>query len=326
MVHYAGYSLFGYGRCDVKTDVLVSVRFVGGVRVTRRKHAACALLVAVVSIVAGACGSGGHGSDAEEHQERQLFVTDSFGLEPGLAIVQMSHQGEGDFIVHLLSARQEEAAATLEPVEFSGDQSSGNDKGAAFVLAHETGPVNISKGFNIPARGEHMFDVEADGPWTIKIEQPRPSSAPKTTNFSGYLDSVTPFFQLSNGLKRVTMTNPLETDLEVSLLDQDGNTVGPALVDETDPAERDPLADISTMVNVPEDGIYLFDVRAKGLWTIDVTDVEERADVEQPSSTEGGTNVWVGSRVLLALLINLAWLLILVVAVLLGGLGRFRST
>ncbi len=293
----------------------------------RNAFAVYALPVAIVAlmVVAGAC-SGGQDSAAEEQQEGQPLATEPFELEPGLAIVEMNHQGGGDFAVNLLSARQEEAAPTSEPIVFSGDQSGGENTEAAFALAKKTGPVNVSKAVNVPAAGEHLLEVKADGPWTIKVEQPRPSSAPKTTNFSGYRDSVTPFFQLSNGLKQVTMTNPLETDLEVSLLDKDGNAVGPALVDETDRAERDPLANISTTVNVAEDGIYLFAVQAKGLWTIEVTDVEEPTDVEQLSSTEGSTNASVGSRVLLALLINLAWFLILIVAIWLGGLGRFRST
>src|SRR5215208_7355216 len=274
----------------------------------------CAPVSLAVIAIAGACSS-----VEEQPPESQLFATDPFGLESGLAIVEMTHQGEGDFVVNLLSARQGEAAPVPGPIKFSGDQNGGDDIEAAFALAKETGSANISRAVHIPTAGEYVFDVKADGPWTIKVEQPRPSSAPKTTNFSGEGDAVTSFFELSNGSKQVTMSNPLETKLEISLLDKDGNAVGPALVDETDEAERSPSANISTTVNIDKDGIYLFDIQANGLWTIEVADVDE-----QTNSTEEGPSLV--PSILLALLVNLAWILIFVVVIRLRGLQRKRST
>src|SRR5204862_18883 len=77
----------------------------------------------------------------DENPKSQLFATDPFGLESGLAIVKMSHQGKGDFIVNLLSANQEETAEAPEPVEFSGDKNGGSNTEVAIALADETGSV-----------------------------------------------------------------------------------------------------------------------------------------------------------------------------------------
>src|SRR5215208_7797384 len=280
----------------------------------------CAPVSLAVIAIAGACSS-----VEEQPPESQLFATDPFGLESGLAIVEMTHQGEGDFVVNLLSARQGEAAPVPGPIKFSGDQNGGDDIEAAFALAKETGSANISRAVHIPTAGEYVFDVKADGPWTIKVEQPRPSSAPKTTSFSGEGDTVTSFFELSNGLKQVTMTNPLKTRLDVSLLDKDGNKVGSALAHQTDQAERDPPTDVSTTVDIAEDGIYLFDIQTDGLWTIEITDVEEPGDTEQPSSVERGTNTPIAPSILAVLLINLAWILIFAVALRLRRLKRKRA-
>ena len=68
----------------------------------------CAPVSVALIAIAGACGS-----VEEQPPESQLFATDPFGLESGLAIVEMTHQGEGDFAVALLSATQEETAVKL---------------------------------------------------------------------------------------------------------------------------------------------------------------------------------------------------------------------
>ncbi len=276
-------------------------------------------------IATGACGGGGQESPAEEEQQgRPVLATDLFELEPGLAIVEMDHGGGGEFIVNLLSTGQEETVSTPGPIEFSGDQNGGNDAQAAFALAQKTGPVRISRAVNIPAEGEHVFDIKADGPWEIKVEQPRPSDAPETTSFSGEGDTATPFFRLSSGSKQVAVTNPLKENLEISLLDRDGNPVEPAFVDETDQTGA-PSANVSTMVDIDEDGIYLFDIQTDGLWTIEIADGEEPADAGQPSSTQWGANMSTGS-ILLVLLINLVWFLILATIVWSRGPERKRTT
>ncbi len=287
----------------------------------------CGLLVAAVAlmIAAGACGGGEQdSSEEEERQGESILATDPFELEPGLAIVEMDHRGEGDFVVNLLSTGQEETAPAPGPIEFSGDQNGGNDAEASFALAQRTGPADISRAVNIPDGGEHVFGVKADGPWEIKVEQPRPSDAPETTSFSGEGATATPFFRLSSGSKQVTVTNPLKENLEISLLDRDGNAVEPAFVDETDQTGA-PSTDVSTTVDIDDDGIYLFDVQTEGLWTIEIADAEGPDAAGQPSSTKWGAEISTGS-VLLVLLINLIWFLILATIVWSRGPEQKRPT
>lgn len=242
-------------------------------RIARNTLAVCGVLAVLATpvIIADACR--GPGSSVEEGQESQLFATDPFELEPGLAIVEMTHQGEGDFVVNLLPTGQEEPT-TPERIEFFGDQDGGSYAEAALALAEEIGSANTSRAVRIPTAGEHVFDVKASGPWTIQVEQPRPPSAPRPTRFSGDDDTATPFFQLSSGPKNVTVTNPIRGELKVSLLDIDGNEVQRIPEDETDQAEGNRPATVSSTVDITEDGIYLFDVQADNLWTIEVVDAE----------------------------------------------------
>jgi hypothetical protein len=253
----------------------------------------CGALVAsvVLAVAAGACGGGGQEDSAADEQvpESQPFATHPFELEPGLAIATMTHYGEGDFVVTLLSTNQEETERTSGPIEFSGGPNDEpNDESnteVAIALADETGPVQVSRAVNAPVEGRHVLDVKADGPWEIEVEQPRPSSAPKTTSFSGGDDAATPFFWLSRGLKTITMNTQGKGTSALSLLDKDGNAVSFSSVSEGN-EQSDPSlpSTASAMVDVPQDGIYLFDVRSDGLWKIEIAEGEQpvRDDAEPP--------------------------------------------
>lgn len=236
----------------------------------------CGLLVALVgpAIIANAYSNGGgQGSAAVEERavEERLFTTSVFELRPGLAIVQMSHQGKGSFVVDLLPAERERLS-TPEPIEFSGRQDGGNDAKAVIPLTDRTGPRESSRAVSILDAGDYVFEVKADGPWTVDVEQPTPSGAPRTTSFSGDDDTATPFFQLTSGSKEITTSAPVGGDLEVSLLDNDGNEIAP--VPSSEPSQATGVPAASSTVYVPEDDLYLFDVRADNLWTVDISDSE----------------------------------------------------
>src|SRR5215207_1839086 len=142
----------------------------------RNTLAVCGILVAIVTPVVLANTCSGQNSAVEEEPESQLFATNPFDLEAGLAIVEMTHQGEGDFVVDLLPWEQGETASTPERIEFFGDQNGGSNVGAALALAEEKDSSDISRAVRIPTACKHVFDVKADGPWTIQVEQPHPSS------------------------------------------------------------------------------------------------------------------------------------------------------
>ncbi len=283
------------------------------------------IAILILMAIASACGSSSQDSAAEQQdqksqlfagqswsaerqdQKSRLFATDPFGLESGLVIAKMNHQGNGDFVVNLLSTRQEETAAAPGPIEFSGDQNGGSTTEVARALAKESGPVAISKAVNIPAAGKYILDVKANGPWTIEVEQPRPSGAPKTASFSGNNNVATPFFELSKGLKQITMTNLDEENFGASLLDKNGKEAKVSVLDKhKGPADADWTV-ASWMLDVGQDGIYLLDVQSDSLWTIEISDVDQPADAEQASSIEQGTNAPTELGTIPVFLINLVW-------------------
>ena len=240
---------------------------------TKNILAVCGVLAAIVIplVLIDAMGRW-LGSDEEEEPETQLSATAPFDLEPGLAIVEMTHQGEGDFLVDLLPVEGEDPSAAPARLEFFGDGSDGSDIRPALVLAEETGSVDASRAVGIKTAGEHVFDVKAAGPWTVRVEQPRPSGVPSPTMFSGDDDTATPLFQLSEGPKEITATNPAGGKLKVSLLDGEGNEVEGLPEDESNQTEGESPTTLSSTVDIPESGVYVFDVRAESLWTVEISD------------------------------------------------------
>jgi len=176
------------------------------------------------------------------------MLTRSFQLESGLAVCKMTHQGQGNFSVSLL---------LLEDLDKQG-------KRVEYGFPDEFGNTSVSNAVSIAPTGRYILKVEADGPWEVTIEQPRPSSAPQKTSFSGSDTDVTPLFELSSGLKRVSMTHERYGHFFVELLDKEGLNVAWGLGDDYGPAK------MSSTVTIPQDDIYLFLVEADGPWTIDV--------------------------------------------------------
>lgn len=173
-------------------------------------------------------------------------ATDSFDLSfrSGLAVFTMTHQGDGDFIVEL----RDQSGASVDTAN----------------LANESGPYEGSWAVHTQP-GEHVLDVQASGPWTITVDQPRPSSAPRTTSFSGNSKTATDHFGLSGGLKWANMTYEGSGNFIVTLLDKSGTPVQfGTLVNETGPFNG------SRAFHVPKEDIYLLRVEASGPWTIEV--------------------------------------------------------
>ena len=266
----------------------------------------------VLAVFSGKDDGDGQDSVAVEEEEVQvsrLYATDTFTLEPGLVIARMTHRGEGSFVVNLLAVEQEEADGAPK-IEFSGDQSGGSGTAGANNLVNRMGPANISKAEHIPASGRFILDVIADGPWTIELEQPRPSSASETTSFSGEDVTATPFFWLPSGSKTVTMiSEDGGGDFDFSLLDENGEPEGFSRLDEERGQDGSGRPTLSSTVEVHEEGIYLFDVREDGLWTIQIADGGPPAELAQSSGIDvlGVPLVLIiGSLVALALPILLA--------------------
>jgi hypothetical protein len=77
-------------------------------------------------------------------------ATQLFELSDGLHRVEMTHQGDANFIVDLL----DENGASVLPMG----------------LVNDIGPFEGSRAMTVPDDGIYLFWVEANGPWTIKID------------------------------------------------------------------------------------------------------------------------------------------------------------
>lgn len=77
-------------------------------------------------------------------------ATEFFQLSSGLHTVTLTHQGDANFIVDILNRD----GASVEPMG----------------LVNEIGPFEGSSAVTAPEEGVYLFQVEANGPWTINIE------------------------------------------------------------------------------------------------------------------------------------------------------------
>jgi hypothetical protein len=78
-------------------------------------------------------------------------------------------EGKESFVVDLLPAERERLS-TPEQIEFSGRQDGESNAKAVLALADRTGSVDISRAVRIPDAGDYVFEVKADGPWTVDVE------------------------------------------------------------------------------------------------------------------------------------------------------------
>lgn len=76
-------------------------------------------------------------------------ATPKFSLKEGLIRVTLQHDGQHNFIVQLLD-------------------STGKHVGSSW--ANETGVVNQTKAIRVPADGDYLLDITADGNWVIGIQ------------------------------------------------------------------------------------------------------------------------------------------------------------
>jgi hypothetical protein len=169
-------------------------------------------------------------------------ASDKFNLQSGLALIEISHDGDSNVIVRLLDENGKQIDTLFNQI--------GNFKG--------------ERGFMIPRDGECLADVVADGNWTLAIRQPRPTqgySVPRTLEGTGY--GVTDFIELNKGLKVFKMNHSGQGRFTVNLVDRDGRIVEPLI---------NTLGTFSGSkpVSIEKPGIYFLNVAGDGDWTIQV--------------------------------------------------------
>ena len=130
------------------------------------------------------------------------------------------------------------------------------------LLVNEIGKFDGAKAVGIAKKGEYVLDISANGKWTVKIEQPRPTTAdakPKT--FTGIGQQVSPFIKLDKGLATFKLKHTGKSNFSVLLMDKKGNTED-LLVNEIGDFDG------SKAVGISKAGLYLMDISADGEWSV----------------------------------------------------------
>lgn len=155
-------------------------------------------------------------------------------LKKGLAIIKVVHKGSADFLMDYFDAEWDWAGAIVSE--------KGDYEGTCIVkIENEEG---------------YLFDVLADGEWSVAIDQPEiPEHALTLGKVSGKGDQVTDFFKLKQGLYTFNIAHDGAEEIKVKLFDGQGTE----------------LANLkhSDKENLSQ-GIYLIEVEADGNWTVEV--------------------------------------------------------
>jgi hypothetical protein len=169
---------------------------------------------------------------------RGKTATKAVTVTDGLAVFTMQHRGSSNFIVDLVTSKGEDVAN----------------------LSNEIGNYNGSIGQALQA-GRYLFKIEADGPWTIKITQPRPATGeglPVTINGRGP-KLAGPFQGTGEGV-RVTMRHRGEANFIVDTMDADGNQV--------ENLSNEIGGFSGSTVSAAPEGVFWVNIAADGSWSI----------------------------------------------------------
>ena len=151
---------------------------------------------------------------------------------------RLQHQGQANFIVDLLTSRGDEVDN----------------------LVNEIGTFTGSTAEGLQA-GRYLFKIEADGPWTIRIEQPRPTSGRSLpVSASGRGQSLAGPFQGTGEGVRFELRHQGQANFIVDILDADGNAMD-NLANEIGSFQ-------GSTVSAPPEGVFWLKVQADGRWTI----------------------------------------------------------
>jgi len=168
-------------------------------------------------------------------------VVGPFILEKGLSVITSHHSGSSNFAVVLY------------------------DQNGQWVdlVANDIGTYSGESAVGLDATLGYTLDIDADGPWSIDVEQPRPTSATSTPPFSGLGDTVEGAFYLSAGARTFSYSHSGSSNFAVILLDKNGQWVD-LIANEIGTTSGSTLSSISTS------GIHYLDIDADGTWNISI--------------------------------------------------------
>jgi hypothetical protein len=169
-------------------------------------------------------------------------VTQPFDLAAGVTLFHLKYTGTGYFGVRLLDAQGEFVELLANDIDaFDGD-----------IV------------FGLEASGQYLLEIDAEGSWEIRYEQPGPNAsgppAPVTFNGQGKRAASV---QLNPGLARFTLTHDGDGYFGVTLYDKNGDYVD-LLANEIGPHSGSSASSIDLA------GVHWIDIQANGNWTIDI--------------------------------------------------------
>jgi len=182
--------------------------------------------------------------------------TETFTLEEGIAIFYFTHNGDSNFIVELLNAETGETVLGDFPNVIGSFEGS-----TALGVTGET---------MYASPGEHLLNIDADGDWEVRIEQPRPSDAPtppQTFSEEGW--KVTEPFKLEEGTATFEFTHDGSSNFIVQLYDEEGNRID-TLVNEIGEYEGSTTVGVTGDMLDASPGIHYLSVDADGNWEINI--------------------------------------------------------
>jgi len=174
-------------------------------------------------------------------------------LEPGVLLLDATYNGQSNFIVQIVGASGSQQYSINEIGRYSG------------VRAHT---VSSGSSFFDLVPGDHRIQVQADGPWSLKLQQERPSGGqrpPSSDESNG--DNVIRWLNLQKGQYVLTASHEGQSNFIVELLKSDGGGTE-YLVNKIGAYSGQTLISVGSNLFDLKPGLYALVVQADGHWTI----------------------------------------------------------
>lgn len=184
-------------------------------------------------------------------------VSPKFTLEEGIAIITMTHSGSSNFQLELLDYGGETVDWLVNEI--------GSFDGRKAIGVREDNWMGAKPGI-------HLLDITADGNWTVRIEQPRPTSADTLPlNLTGKGYAVSSFFVLNEGLTVFNMSHDGVSNFMVYLLSGDGEIVEYLANEIGSYSGKEAIGVKRGSIIGAEPGIHILSITADGNWTISIS-------------------------------------------------------
>jgi len=172
-------------------------------------------------------------------------------LEPGVLFLVAGHNGQSNFIVQIVGASGSEELSINEIGRYTG------------IRAHAVSSGSSLFGL---VSGTHRIQVQADGPWTLKLMQERPSGGqPPPISDEDNGDGVIRWLNLRKGQYVLTASHDGQSNFIVELLKSDGSQTE-YLVNEIGTYSGQAIIQVGSSLFDVKPGLYAFVVQADGHW------------------------------------------------------------